>query len=86
MKKAFLPNIFIIILFSCQTTQYSSPESFQGKQIIISENGGFSGQTTRISSWKTVRYLPGLYFLQVLKKWTSLKRKLFRKYLKKLIG
>jgi hypothetical protein len=46
MKK---PVLFIVIfIFSCcQTTHYASPETFTGNEIIISEGGGVSGQTTQ---------------------------------------
>jgi hypothetical protein len=47
MNNIYTPFAFIIILFSCQTTHYSSPEAFLGKQIIISEGGGFTGQTNQ---------------------------------------
>ena len=45
MKKAIL---FIIVIFVFSyTTKYTSPESFNGKEIIISEGGGVTGQTTQ---------------------------------------
>src|SRR5512138_2970732 len=47
MKKPILFAIAIIILSCCKTAQYTSPESFNGKQIIIAEGGGVSGQTTQ---------------------------------------
>ena len=47
MKYIYYPMVFIMTLLSCQTSQVTSPESFPGQQIIISEGGGFSGQTTQ---------------------------------------
>jgi hypothetical protein len=47
MKKPILFLYLAFILSSCQTTQYASPDLFNGKEIIISEDGGFSGQTTQ---------------------------------------
>lgn len=47
MKKACILFAIAIICFSCRTPHYTSPESFQGKQILITEGGGFSGQTTQ---------------------------------------
>jgi hypothetical protein len=47
MKKTILFIIVIFVFSCCQTTQYASPESFKGKEIIISEGGGVSGQTTQ---------------------------------------
>jgi hypothetical protein len=47
MKKPILYLYLAFILSSCQTTQYASPDLFNGKEIIISEGGGFSGQTTQ---------------------------------------
>ena len=45
---SFLFGIFLFILqISCKTTYYSSPDEFDGKQIILTESGGFSGQTTK---------------------------------------
>jgi len=84
MKKAFLPNIFIIILFSCQTTQYSSPESFQGKQIIISENGGFSGQTTQHIILENGQVFARTIFPASLKEMDKLKKKTVQEIFKKV--
>jgi len=47
MKKTILFIIVIFVFSCCQTIQYASPESFNGKEIIIAEGGGFSGQTTQ---------------------------------------
>lgn len=47
MKKTILFIIVIFVFSCCQTTQYASPESFTGKEIIIAEGGGVSGQTTQ---------------------------------------
>jgi hypothetical protein len=51
MKKKLYIGLTCIIGFlsihSCQLTHYSSPEACTGKQIILSEGGGFSGQTTQ---------------------------------------
>lgn len=47
MKKPILISLVIFIFSCCQTTRYSTPESFDGKEIIIGEGGGISGQTTQ---------------------------------------
>jgi len=42
-------SMFMISQFhySCKTSYYSSPDEFDGKQVTLSEGGGFSGQTTQ---------------------------------------
>jgi hypothetical protein len=47
MKKACILFTIAIIFFSCRTPHFTSPETFRGKKVIISEGGGFSGQTTQ---------------------------------------
>jgi hypothetical protein len=47
MKSICFPMILIITFLSCQTSHVVSPDSFPGQQIIVSEGGGFSGQTTQ---------------------------------------
>lgn len=47
MKKPILFTIVVFILSCCKTAQVTSPESFNGKEIIIAEGGGVSGQTTQ---------------------------------------
>lgn len=41
----FIPMIFVFI--SCKSTLYTSPDEYPGQQVIISEGGGFTGQTTQ---------------------------------------
>lgn len=47
MKKLATPILLLIFVISCNTTKYSSPESCACKQVILSESGGFSGQSTQ---------------------------------------
>lgn len=47
MKKPILFTIAIFILSCCKTAQFASPESYNGIEIIISEGGGVTGQTTQ---------------------------------------
>jgi hypothetical protein len=44
MKYSLLLLTLSVLVYSCHTTKYTSPDSFPGKQVIVSEGGGFTGQ------------------------------------------
>lgn len=76
MKRPILFIIVTFIISCCQTTKYTSPDSYAGKEIILSEGGGVSGQTTQYiilengQVFQKTIYPAGLKELNKLKKST----------------
>jgi len=76
--------VFIITLLSCQTSHVTSPELFPGQQIIISEGGGFSGQTTQYILLDNGQVFIKTVFPESLKEMDHLDKKPLREIFNKL--
>jgi hypothetical protein len=84
MKNLFYPMVFIMTFLSCQTSHVTSPESFPGQQIIISEGGGFSGQTTLYILLDNGQVFIKTVFPESLKELDRLDKKLSREIFNRL--